>query len=387
MAEVGFMATPLSMAVMNGGYCSGMILKGVECKPRLDESTVDHLRALLRQESEFYGPCKDYLATIPTSLGNPSEIVSEGSRRKLCEWCYEVVDHFGFDREAVPIALDYLDRTVALKMGSYGDGMTKKEFQLITVTSLYIAIKLHGEIAATSPYLAIKPHGETFYIDGPKMKLGIEVYVELSRGFFQVEVIEAMERNIIESLDWRLNPPTSLRFIANFLHLLPVCSINEHCTPHAADAGNIYDVARYLSELSVCVSDFSFGFKTSTIAYASILCALEALQETLPLPYDTRVKFLNDITEVTGIFPESKEVCQVRGMLKELCPSLFPGNNIPPAFFDRASGLASVPYEGVHQGDGNASPVCVADGPAYNSPSTSRKRSRTISETNAKPKL
>jgi hypothetical protein len=113
------------------------------------------------------------------------------------------------------------------------------------------------------------------------------------------------------------------------------------------------------------VSDFSFGFKTSTIAYASILCALEALQETLPLPYDTRVKFLNDITEVTGIFPESKEVCQVRGMLKELCPSLFPGNNIPPAFFDRASGLASLPNEVVHQGDGNASPVCVAGGPAY----------------------
>jgi lipoyl(octanoyl) transferase len=370
MAEGGFMVTPLSTVVKNGGYSSGMSLKGVESKPQLDESTVDHLRVILRQESDVYGPCKDYLTAILSSSGDPSERVSEGWRRKLCEWCYEVVDHFGFDREAVSIALNYLDRTVALKIGSSDDNMTKREFQLIAVTSLYIAIKLHGETDA---------------IDGPRRKLRIDAFVELSRGFFKVEVIEAMERNIIESLDWRLNPPTSLRFIANLLRLLPVWSITEHCTPHAAVAGSIYDVARYLSELSVCVSDFSFDFKTSTIAYASILCTLEALQETLPLPYDIRVKFLNDITEVTGLFPESKEVRQVRGMIKELCPSLFQGNEIPPAFLNRASSLEAPPIGGFHQGDGKASPVCVADGLAYNSPSSGRKRSRAIAEANAKP--
>jgi hypothetical protein len=366
MMEDGFPVKPLFIEEMEGGHCTVMSAKGLESRP--DESTVDHLRVLLRQESEVYSPCKDYLTTILNSSGDPSERVSESWRRKLCEWCYEVVDHFAFDREAVSIALNYLDRAVALKTESSADGTTKREFQLIAVTSLYIAIKLHGE---------------TDSADGPRRKLRIDAFVELSRGFFQVEVIEAMERNIIESLDWRLNPPTSLRFISNFLRLLPAWSINEHCTPHAAVTGSIYDVARYLSELSVCVSDFSFDFKTSTIAYASILCTLEALQETLPLPYDIRVKFLNNIAEVTGLFPESKEVRQVRDMIKELCPSLFQCSEIPHAFLNHATSVTSLANEGFHQGDGKASPVCVADATTYNTP-TGRKRSRTISETNAK---
>jgi hypothetical protein len=299
----GYPVTPLFMEEMESGHASRM------CKPRLlDESTVDHLLVLLRQELEVYSPCKDYLTAIllkSSSVGDPSEMVSAGWRRKMCEWCYEIVDHFGFDREVVSIAMHYLDRAVALKTeSSCADGTTKREFQLIAVTSLYIAIKLHGETGS---------------VNGPRRKLRIDVFVELSRGFFQVEVIEEMERTIIHSLDWRLNPPTSLRFINNFLRLLPAWSTNEHGTPHAAVAERIYDLARYLSELSVCMTGLSFDFQTSTIAYACILCALEALQEIMPLPYDIRVKFLNDIAEVTGIFPETKQVRHARDMIKELC--------------------------------------------------------------------
>jgi hypothetical protein len=365
MVKGAFPVTPLFIEEMESGHYSGMSAKGLVCKPRLDESTVDHLLVLLRQELEVYSPCKDYLtAILLNSSGAPSERVSAGWRRKLCEWCFEIVDHFGFDREVVSIALNYLDRAVALKTESSTDGTTKREFQLIAVTSLYIAIKLHGETGSVS---------------GPRRKLRIDVFVELSRGFFQVEVIEAMERTIIKSLDWRLNPPTSLRFINNFLRLLPMWSINEHFTPHAAVAERIYDLARYLSELSVCVSGLSFDFKTSTIAYACILCTLEALQEIMPLPYDIRVKFLNDLAEVTGLFPETKQVRQARDMIKELCPSLF---QTPHTFLRHASSASSLASESFHQGDGKASPVCIADATAYNSPATGRKRSRAIPETN-----
>jgi hypothetical protein len=354
---------------MKSGHYSGMSAKGLECKPRLDDSTVDHLRVLLRQESEVYSPCKDYLTTILNSSGEPFERVSEGWRRKLCEWCYKVVDHFGFDREVVSIALNYLDRTVALKTESSANGTTKREFRLIAVTSLYMAIKIHGQ---------------THSADGLRRKLTINTFVELSRGFFQVEVIEDMERNIIESLDWRLNPPTSLRFIDIFLRLLPAWPIDEHCTPYAAVvAERIYEVARYLSELSVCVSHFSFDFKTSTFAYASLLCTLEALQDTLPLPSKIRAKFLNDIAELTGLSPETKEVHQARNMIKELCPSLLQCNEIPHTSLSHASSASSLANEGLYQGDGKSSPVYVADdATAYNSLITYRKRSRAISETN-----
>lgn len=370
MAEGGFTVTPICMEAFKGMQSHGVSPVGSSCKSRLVESsTADHLRVLLTQEAEVYAPCKDYLVMIRESSGDPSERVSEGWRRKLCEWCYEVVDHFGFDREAVSIALNYLDRTVALKAQACPEGMTKREFQLIAVTSLYVAVKLHGE---------------TDSIDGPRRKLRIDAFVELSRGFFKVEVIEAMERQIFLDLNWRVNPPTSLRFTASFLRLLPHWTVDEHSAPHAAVAGSIYDVARYLSELSVCVSDFSFNFKTSTIAYASILCTLEALQETLPLPYDVRVQFLNNISEITGLGPESTEVRQVRDMIRELCPSLFQSSEIAPAFLSRASSASHIHNQETTSGDGKASPVCVANAPLYHSPS-GRKRSRAIADSSGAP--
>jgi hypothetical protein len=38
-------------------------------------------------------------------------------------------------------------------------------------------------------------------------------------------------------------------------------------------------MALYMVELSICVSDFSFLFSPSTIAYAAILIAMDALEE------------------------------------------------------------------------------------------------------------
>jgi len=362
MVDVSFTMTSLGVEAFKGEECVRVNQTDVEFKQRLaDSSAADHLRVLLSQESEVYAPCKDYLTLIRDAPGDPSERVSEGWRRKLCEWCFEVVDHFGFDREVVFIALNYLDRTVALKTEACASAMTKREFQLIAVTSLYTAIKLHGE---------------TDSIDGPRRKLRIDAFVELSRGFFQVELIESMERKIFTILDWRMNPPSSLRFISSFLLLLPSWNMSEHCAPHAAVTGSIYDVARYLSELAVCLSDLTFNFNTSTIAYAAIVCTLEALQETLPLPYDARVKFLNNITEVTGLLPESREVRQVRDMIKELCPALFEGKDIHPTFLHRAASLTNF-TQGSNAGDGKSSPVCVADAPPYHSPS-GRKRSRGL---------
>jgi len=326
-----------------------------------DSSTLEHLKVLLHSEVESYPPCQDYLATIASADVNGSDTVSEAWRRKLCEWCYEVVDHFNFDREVVSIALNYLDRAVAIKTTESSDDIIpKREFQLLAVTSLYMAIKIHGESDSSAP---------------PR-KLKIDAFVELSRGYFQVEIIEAMERNILSSLNWRVNPPTKLRFVASLMTLCPKWTIVEHRPACQNVLGGIYEIARYLSELSVCISKFAFYHKSSTIAYSSILCAIEALQRNLPLPYDVRVAFLNNLAELTGLYPETEEVRQVREMLKELCPSIFENDDIPPEFLvDRTGGYSSLPIDDL--GDGKTSPVCVVDG-ENESPRTRRKRSRSI---------
>ncbi|KAI2503763.1 Cyclin [Fragilaria crotonensis] len=58
---------------------------------------------------------------------------------------FEVVDHFEFDREVVSIALSYLDRVVSMKTKHSGEPMHRRDFQLVAVTCLYLAIKLHGK--------------------------------------------------------------------------------------------------------------------------------------------------------------------------------------------------------------------------------------------------
>lgn len=57
---------------------------------------MEYLAVLLQQESKLYPPCDDYLSERHASLlsSNDTDSVSESWRRKLCEWCYQVVDHF-----------------------------------------------------------------------------------------------------------------------------------------------------------------------------------------------------------------------------------------------------------------------------------------------------
>ncbi len=78
----------------------------------VDQIIVDHIAVMLKQESAQYSPCFDYLS-VHRDLQPSSEHVNENWRRKICEWAFEVTDHFGFDREVVSIALNYLDRVIA----------------------------------------------------------------------------------------------------------------------------------------------------------------------------------------------------------------------------------------------------------------------------------
>lgn len=61
------------------------------------EEISELLTLLIRTEKIVYPMCNDYITDIrciaeQSNLGG--DIVNESWRRKLCEWCYEVTDHF-----------------------------------------------------------------------------------------------------------------------------------------------------------------------------------------------------------------------------------------------------------------------------------------------------
>jgi lipoyl(octanoyl) transferase len=271
------------------------------------EVAVDQLRAMFLKERGDYPLIKVYLGGDDIILD--SDGVTESWRRRLCEWIFEVVDHFGFDREVVSIALDYLDRTVSLTSEASNKPISKREFQLFAVASLYIAIKLHGETDGT---------------EGPRLKLKITAFEELSRGLFKIETIEAMELRVLSMLKWRMNPPTAAQFVAHLLRLLPEWPSREYKYSYQEVASRIFDLAKYLTELSCFVSDFTFQSRPSTVAYASILCSIDSIHDTLPLPYDVHGQFLANICAATKVLePGMDQVIRVQRMLKDLSPSMF----------------------------------------------------------------
>ena len=160
-------------------------------------SIQDQIASLCDQESNGY-QCGDYLSlefqlkrqaelgcswnktdtfhSLPTPSCNSDSLdstnasgkINECWREKICEWAYQVIDHFDFNREVVAISLSYLDRFLCTRE------VNKKVFQLAAMTSLYMAIKLYEPST-----------------------LRMSSFIELSRGYFTVEHIISMEETLL----------------------------------------------------------------------------------------------------------------------------------------------------------------------------------------------
>lgn len=163
-------------------------------------------------------------------------------REDICDWCYRVIDHCDIDRSVVSIALSYFDRYLSLHTPT-----SETLIQLVAMSSLYLAVKLHST-----------------------RKISVSSMASLSQGRLRVDQVLKMELCIIKSLCWRLNPPTPSIYLTVAGPLIDA----------SADGGdtstNVKELSNYLLELSVCDSGFA-DKKPSCIAYAAILVAMDVL--------------------------------------------------------------------------------------------------------------
>lgn len=152
-------------------------------------------------------------------------------------------------------------------------------FQLVAMSSIYLAIKIHS----------------------PK-KVTMRSIASTGNGLITVKHIEAMELSIIETLNWHLFPPTCVSFIENFYPLLVSSTNTTSSSTSSSDDNNMYhpsssyhnderlvdalEFSRFLAELSVCAYPF-VSVKPSSIAIAAILYSMEYFG----LPEDLRCAF------------------------------------------------------------------------------------------------
>jgi hypothetical protein len=245
------------------------------------EFLLERIQAMIVQEQTSYR----YESFFPSNF-SPEEVDQQHQlnvswREKICQWSYNVVDHFDLPREVVAVSLNMFDRYLATRGNSCSGNMAL----LASLTTLHIAIKIHSEKTVKLSTLAA-----------------------LSRGQFESNDIEQLEWQIFKALDWKLHPPTLFAFISHFLMVFPQ-------EVHHSVRKELFEVAIYMAELSVCDSSY-VRYSSSTVAIAAILNVMEDLPYSR-LSLAARQAFWNDVTHSTS-FRESSKLQSARKRLKSL---------------------------------------------------------------------
>jgi len=251
------------------------------------------IQAMRFQELNGYG-CSDYLNVLPElEHGSPIEghfisgdgevlAVDTDCRSQMVKWCYQIVDFCKFNRETAAMAISAFDRYLCTFQGREALHDTAT-FQLAAMAALYSSVKIHE----------------------PEI-MGVDLVAQLSRGVYTVEQIEEMECNILRSVEWRVNSPTAMSFIRQFIELIPKTMVS----PDLLEAA--HDLSKFQTELAV--GDYSFvTVPASTIAYSSLVNAFDCLS----LDATIQERFCTIAAEATQIDRTDRCTQQIRDYLYE----------------------------------------------------------------------
>lgn len=258
------------------------------------------LNAFMSKEKLYPASC-DYLDQ--ERQNNLSGTIKESWRELMCEWAYEVVDHYNLERNLIIVAFNYLDRFLSKLVQAEDYGMRRRIkmderiFQLSFVTCLCLSMKLHMQMDNNYRY---KIH--------PKSVM--EFFSRLSRGLFSEKDIKEMERCVLSCLGWLVHPTTSTTFIYHLFNYLPL-----GISPGRDDRSFLNALsnhAHYLSELVVVEYSISNFYPPSEIALACILCTISTVGSTRSGIDSDIVQgvFLENIKNVMGLSDKDIERVQ-----------------------------------------------------------------------------
>lgn len=233
------------------------------------------IRSMKRQEASYLS--EDYIQILEDRHDNESAIDRE-CRFRMVGWCYQVVDFCEFSRDTVAISINFLDRFMSTFSG-YHARRDRRTFQLAAMTCLYTAIKIHEQ-------QALEP----------------KVISDLSRGTYTEKEITDMEREILEAMKWRMNPPTPLSFIVAFLSIIPENVMKE------IDREAVTETAKYQTQLAVL--DYYFlSCSPSSIAIAALVNAAQGMKS------NQFYKTLQTISKAFGMDINSHDAIECRNRL------------------------------------------------------------------------
>ncbi|KAL7577295.1 hypothetical protein ACA910_002038 [Epithemia clementina (nom. ined.)] len=252
----------------------------------------DQLCALFVKEASYQ------IRSVPCQMPPQKRVTTEDWRRKICQWSYRVVDSFRLDRSTVSVAMNLLDRFLMKYNFPLGSrpvchcisckrSFDSRFFQLASMTCLYISIKVNPEVECEEEVER-------------RRHFRLAPFVDFSRGLFSQQDVLEMEKLILHTVGWRVNPPTATSFVPYLLDLLPPVDLLPHeSRPYYPLVQQVLrELARYLCELSVCLGREMMASKPSDVAFVSLTVAMELL--TLhALPPPARAYFHDAFTAFT----------------------------------------------------------------------------------------
>ena len=194
--------------------------------------------AVIKKELNIYPyPCSSSSRGHVGNVGyfDPSDpqMITAGDRVMPVDWCYEFVDRYRYSRETVALAMEMVVRFLSSPSNSadtaralaFNEALRdQSKLQLLTVTALYISIKINEKVAISS-----------------------DLFSEMCRHIYSAEEIEEAERMLLSGLLWQCHAPTAHQVGASILSLLPPC-VEE--TPEVT-GGLPMNEMKYPTELAV----------------------------------------------------------------------------------------------------------------------------------------
>ena len=171
-----------------------------------------------------------------------------------------MVDYFQCPREVVGVAMHLVDRYLGSPNNSNGAICSKREFKLLCLACLYLALKTERPSAVS-----------------------LETLLSLSRDICTSEELLGTEQDVLRVLQWRLHPPTAFAFLEYYQRDLLVIapSFSSSSSQQQKRFVNaISDTARYLVELSV-IDYYFVQHRPSHVALGALLCAVEEAETSL----------------------------------------------------------------------------------------------------------
>lgn len=230
------------------------------------------------EQKNFLGSCN----TISTSTSAEDLTLFENSpvdyecRYKMCQWFFQVVNYCQLNQGTAQLCISNLDRFLSISPSFLKD---REKYQLAAISALYLSIKINNSVKLDMKFLGL-----------------------LCRGCYKHKDIVAMERIILDTLSWKVNPPASIFFVERFLCFVSnlLLSFKSHLSSPKKEKIDVFERLA-VEQTDLCTMNCSIScsselYKASEIAFASLLNSLEAVFGDNPSGVSSLKEILCEIT-------------------------------------------------------------------------------------------